>query len=301
MLGLMFNELTKSVGLSLERLISFCEVAKAGSIARAADGSESRQSQYSRQIKELEEFFGVELTKKDKRSKESGLLTVHGEKLREVAQQGLGALEDFALQVTAGKTRCRLAAGNSLLTWFIIPLIAKHRQQFSDIEFNLTDMDTADILNALRAREIDIGLVRTKAIEPPLLESSSIYKLSYVVAAPKGWGAKLLKDASLLPFAVIESSEQLGELRRAVQKNAKKAKIIISEKYVCRDACQCLEFVRNGEAAAIVPEIARLEDLDVVRVPWLKNCDRKLSFVRHKDLSGTKLQVFNILEGLLPL
>ena len=52
----MFENLFAKHGVSLERLKTFLEVAQAGSIVEAAHGDLTRQSQYSRQIKELEEF-----------------------------------------------------------------------------------------------------------------------------------------------------------------------------------------------------------------------------------------------------
>jgi len=295
----MFNELTTRRGFSLERLISFCEVAKAGSITRAADGNASRQSQYSRQIKELESFFDVDLTKKDKRSKDSGLLTVHGEKLREVAQQSLGALEDFARQVTAGKIRCRLAAGNSLLTWLIIPLLSKDHHQLADVDFHLIDMDAEDILNGLQSKELDIGIVRTAAVDSPQIKKEPLKKISYVIAAPKKWGAKSQKDFLLRPLAEVEDSQFFGALRKASQKHTNSPTKLHPQNYVCRDACQCLEFVRKGKAAAIVPEFAPLEDLDRVRAPWLKSYEREVSLVWHNKLSEGKRQIVDVLKELL--
>lgn len=293
----MFDSLY-GTGFSLERVISFCEVAKAGSIAKAAAGNESRQSQYSKQIKDLESFFGVELLHKNRRSKNSGLLTPHGEQLRQIAQESLGAFEDFVKEVTGRRTSCRIAAGNSLLTWLIIPLLAQKQEKFADIEFHLTDMDTADILNALRARELDIGVLRTGAKDSPHLISEPIRKIGYVIAAPRGWGAKLQKDFSSLPFAVIEPSEQLKELRAAIQKTTKTKKLVFPEKYVCRDMCQCLELVRNGEAAAIVPDIAPVKDLDLVKPVWLKAYEREISLVWHRELKDNKGRVFDVLGDL---
>lgn len=57
----MHERLFAQAGLSLERLRTFCEVAAAGGIAVAADNNPNRQSQFSRQLRELERFFGVEL------------------------------------------------------------------------------------------------------------------------------------------------------------------------------------------------------------------------------------------------
>lgn len=56
----MFTELLQQGGLALDRLLSFCFVAQAGGVTRAAKGDPARQSLFTRQIKELEEFFGTE-------------------------------------------------------------------------------------------------------------------------------------------------------------------------------------------------------------------------------------------------
>lgn len=60
----MFEHLFSKGGLSLDRLRSFMQMAQAGSIAKAAPGDTNRQSQISRQIRELEQFFGTELTRR---------------------------------------------------------------------------------------------------------------------------------------------------------------------------------------------------------------------------------------------
>ena len=52
----MFAKLFAQSGLSLDRLRALVEVGATGSIVRAAEGDPARQSQYSRQIKELEDF-----------------------------------------------------------------------------------------------------------------------------------------------------------------------------------------------------------------------------------------------------
>ena len=54
-----FARLFTVSGLSLDRLRTFLRVAEAGNLAKAAKGDATQQSQFSRQIKELEAFFGV--------------------------------------------------------------------------------------------------------------------------------------------------------------------------------------------------------------------------------------------------
>src|SRR5947199_3074139 len=59
----MFEDLFAQSGLSLERLKTFREIVAAGGITAAAGDDSNRQSQFSRQLKELERYFGVELLK----------------------------------------------------------------------------------------------------------------------------------------------------------------------------------------------------------------------------------------------
>src|SRR3989442_5648156 len=93
----MFAELLSEGGLSFDRLQSFCLVAQAGGVTKAAKGEPAKQSLFSRQIKELEEFFGTELV----RRKGHGIvLTQAGERLNRLAREGFAALVDF-------KSECR--------------------------------------------------------------------------------------------------------------------------------------------------------------------------------------------------
>ena len=59
-----FDSLLSISGLSLDRMRSFLMVAESGNLSKAAKGDVTKQSQFSRQIKDLEGFFGVALTKR---------------------------------------------------------------------------------------------------------------------------------------------------------------------------------------------------------------------------------------------
>jgi DNA-binding transcriptional LysR family regulator len=48
-------------GLSLDRLQTLCLVAEKGGVMAAARGNPNRQSLYSRQLRELEGYFGAPL------------------------------------------------------------------------------------------------------------------------------------------------------------------------------------------------------------------------------------------------
>ena len=61
---IMFEKLFAQSGLSLERMKAFAEIVEAGGITAASGDDSNRQSQLSRQLKELERYFGAELLKR---------------------------------------------------------------------------------------------------------------------------------------------------------------------------------------------------------------------------------------------
>src|SRR5512141_92385 len=87
----MFEKLFQVSGLSLDRLRVLVEVGAYRSIVAAA-GSASRQSQYSRQLKELEDFFNVSLVE---RSGKNIRLTPRGRELARISRFFLLGLSNF--------------------------------------------------------------------------------------------------------------------------------------------------------------------------------------------------------------
>ena len=117
----MFEDLFSMSGLSIDRLKSFVEVAEKGAIARVADGDPSRQSLISRQISELEAFFGTELT----RRKGKGLeLTEAGHQLARQTRLQFQGLADFKASCTGQPVEFQIAAGNSVIEWLLAPAMA---------------------------------------------------------------------------------------------------------------------------------------------------------------------------------
>src|SRR5919112_302143 len=114
----MFDSLFSERGLSLDRLKVLIEVRDAGSIAQAAPGDPVRHSQYSRQLRELSEFFGCEVAERHgKRLR----LTRHGARLAELSRPYLRSLNDFAVTCRSGRTEFSFAAGDSLIHWLLVP------------------------------------------------------------------------------------------------------------------------------------------------------------------------------------
>src|SRR6266496_1841306 len=87
-----FKSLFQKTGLSLDRLRNFALIADAGGLSLAAGGASSRMSLFSKQVRELEAFFGVALTVRQGRAVK---LTDAGRELAQLARAHLGGLADF--------------------------------------------------------------------------------------------------------------------------------------------------------------------------------------------------------------
>ena len=88
----MFEEMLSRKGLSLDRLHNFCLVAEKGGIAKAVGNDLSRQALISRQISELEAFFGIELTRRRGKSIEITQAGMDLARIARTAFEGLGDL-----------------------------------------------------------------------------------------------------------------------------------------------------------------------------------------------------------------
>lgn len=129
------DELVLPPGISLDRLTAFCRVAAAGSVTLAAGGNPTRQSQFSRQIKELEVFFKTKLIER----KDGGVvLTSAGERLHEMAEAQILSLKRFREEQAVEPDKLCVLAPDFLINWLILPQLAKLRQILPEAPLDLS-------------------------------------------------------------------------------------------------------------------------------------------------------------------
>lgn len=270
----MFEHLFSLGGLSIERLRNFVEVAERGAIARVADGDPSRQSLISRQIGELEAFFGVELT----RRKGKGLeLTEAGRELARQVRLQFQSLADFKSACARRPVEYRIATGNSVIEWLVAPRLGAIAATTPGT-YSLWDWRTGDIVRGLLDHTVDFGIIRKSALVHPL-RFHSLGNLTYRLFTPKKWRGS--GDHSSAPLAISIGGEFLGAFERAVAKMAVKPNIV----FRCTGFTQAAQLVRSGAAAAILPHIAapQLENVATVKNPaWLKPITRDLGLAWHQ-------------------
>jgi len=155
----MFEKLFAQSGLSLERLKTFREIVAAGGITAAAGDDSNRQSQYSRQLKELERCFGVELLKRGRGPIE---LTDAGQQLYEIVGHALRALEEFRGTCAEQPVELVVGAGESLIQWLLLPRLPGLAEAHPRVAMTFQNLKTDEILHRVLDGGADFGVVDEK-------------------------------------------------------------------------------------------------------------------------------------------
>ncbi|MEM6820962.1 MAG: LysR family transcriptional regulator [Verrucomicrobiota bacterium] len=274
----MFENLFAHRGLSLDRLRSFLEVAEAGSIVGAVDGDPVRQSQYSRQIGELESFFGVELVR---RAGKRLQLTPRGKQLAAAARAQLQGLSDFQQACQNAPLNFHIGAGDSLLQWLIIPQMSRFQELFPRTKLFLYNHRSRDIAERLVDLRLDFGVARASIIGAPLSQYS-LGSVTYGLFVPKKIqkGVAQWSDERLLqelPWVTLGSD---GELMEKLVRACLQKKIQINFSLITESFPQAARAVHSGCYAAILPLHAENDfdpsEIVVKNSPFLKTCARKV-------------------------
>jgi DNA-binding transcriptional LysR family regulator len=161
----MFTRLFTESGLSLDRLRAFVEVAASGSIVKAAGGDPIRQSQYSRQIKELEDFFRVSLVE---RHGKGIRLTPNGRELARISRFFLLGLSNFQRGSLAEEQTYRVGAGATFLANFLLPVLAAPGSVQPGISYSIETVTDDVIERRLHDLTLDFGVVTNPTLSRPL-------------------------------------------------------------------------------------------------------------------------------------
>ena len=213
----MYDNLFSERGLSLDRLRVLIEVYDAGGIAQAAPGDPIRQSQYSRQLRELSEFFGTDVARRQGRQLK---LTPQGIQLAELVRTQLQSLNDFRAGCRSETVDYTIAAGDSLIHWLVIPRLSALMDKQPNVRFATSNLRTHDIVQQLSDGRVDFGVIRKDAMIAPL-KCASLGTLTFTAVVPKqlaprksqmGLGDVLGK----LPFAAHTSDGQFTQKLREI-------------------------------------------------------------------------------------
>lgn len=264
----MFENLFSERGLSLDRLRVLVEVHDAGGIARAAPDDPVRQSQYSRQLRELSEFFGCEVARRQGKLLK---LTPQGVRLTTLVRAHLQALQDFRAECRAESMDYTLAAGDSLIQWLVIPRMGEVRERFPQVRIAMANLRTKDIVQQLTDGRIDFGVLRRNAV-PRTLKTKPLGMLDYVLAIPRRL-VRSKREVTLgtaLSRLPIASQKSDGQFIRRMHDIALAQGGHFEPALLCESFPQSMCAVKSLQFAAFVPRIATKE-LSASRFHWVQD------------------------------
>ena len=287
----MFDTLFTLQGLSLDRLRSFLAFADAQSIVRAAEGDAVRQSLISRQIRELEQFFGVELVRRQGRGL---VLTDAGRRLATLAREQFGALSEFAREARAMPSTLDMIAPNSIAAWLLMPRLTAIRRRMPNHQLLIQHEQTAAIIRGVLEGSHDIGFVREPNL-PRTLGRRSLGGSGFALFVPKSLVGQLRSHEGgawlRLPLALPIG----GALRESVARYATKIGLTLAPVLACDSYLQAAAAVESGAVASILPEIAAPSfagrNVQMIPVPELSARHLKTWMIWSKRAAATRSSV----------
>lgn len=251
----------------LKQFRAFCQVARLGSITRAAERLGLGQPSVSQQVRALETDLGVRLFD---RNGPRIALTVAGESLYRNAMplvEGMDSLHGaFVEQSGRISGTVRIAAGQASKSFILPRLIKQFRDRYPDVRFHIERSVTSEALKLLRAHLVDLAF--TGADETPAgIDRYPLFSYGLVLIVPldhplAGRESVDMQEASLYPAIVPASgtaSRMLGEL----EARRLGAEINVAVEAHGWGALKC--YVEAGLGISIVPDFC-VTDRDRVSV-----------------------------------
>jgi len=298
----MSKSLLSLSGLSLERLRNFCLIADAGSLTKAARGEAGRMALFSRQIKELETFFGVEL----RRRKGKGIvITENGRRLAALAREQFAGLEDFRRLCRKIPVEVSIASGNSFLEWLLLPKITELRKALPGVRLRVLSQQTRDIVDGLMQQSLDFGLIRADALRPGL-RSEKVRAEAYSLFVPRKLAPGLTPSDLRRRIGELPIATSLGgQFREQLEADAEKAKWPLNIELSCSSFTQAACAVASGGYAGVLPDVAaaQFDQTKVTRfeLPFLKGYVRPLVLAWHPRTATVRDILTPVRECLMKL
>lgn len=204
-------------GDRLKPLRAVCQVARLGSVSRAAEALYLSQPAVTLQIKALEREYGIRLFERVGRRMS---LTREGEALYELARplvEGIDGIDaEFRSRmrgIEAGELR--VAAGSSTILYLLPDLVREFSQQHPEIQLALENVTGRDGLSMLRSDAVDLA-VGSMLDVPNDLDYAPVYRFDPLLIMPLDHplaGRSDIGLADISPYGLILPPRRLTTYR----------------------------------------------------------------------------------------
>lgn len=201
----------------LKPLRAFCQVARLGSVSRAAEALYLSQPAITLQLQALERELGVKLFERVGRRL---ALTREGDALYELARplvEGIDRLPDAFREQIKGLDggELHVAAGSSTILYLLPKIVEAYRRAHPDVRLILHNVTGAGGLDLLRSDGVDLA-VGSMLDVPADLDYAPVYRFEPMLIAPRGHPLATqpdLKLEDLSPYGLILPPQRLTTYR----------------------------------------------------------------------------------------
>lgn len=279
-------------GVSIDRLHTLCAVVQAGTIVLAAGPDPNRQSQFSRQLKDLEKALGTPLFDRVGKTLRPNEM---GRRVALAAQTFFSSLDDV-IDAASGKAETvRLGAGESVLRWLIMPHLGELMSGDPPLRFEVQNLRTEMALREIATGGIDLAIIRSDSLNDDL-ECSEIATQQYVLAIPRTLlrsreGAEVFEGR---PLAFAELTGD-GLFVKTVKTTASTLGLNLRPVVQAQTFSLLIAAVESGTAAAFLPVVAAKslpeERFALVSAEGMQALNRSLSLVWKKEVAESRVSI----------
>lgn len=275
--------------MQIERVETFLEVARTGSITRAAHALGVSQPALTERLRALERELGTDLFVRTRRGVR---LSDAGRALMPHAERALGAIGDgrrAVEQMRRGEIgRLAVGAAPAVSTYALPPALRRFQQAHPHVHLSVRTGHSEEVLELVLREEVQIGLVRE--IRHPDIEVTPLYEdeLVLVVEPSHPFAARgRIRIAELASEHVVtfDRASSYNELTQALFREAGVAPRGVIELDNVEGAKRC---VLKGLGVALLPRQAvRAElaarTLRAVAIAGARPIRRRIVAIRRRD------------------
>ncbi len=254
--------------IPLELLEAFLEVARQGSVTRAAAALHRSQPAISHRLKRLEEHVGVPLLE---RAGRGVTLTAAGTRLASQARVALGGLRDLPRRVRAWDATpsgvVRIGTFPTMARHYLLEPFARALQEWPEVQWVLDTGLAGGLMEALMSGRVD-ALYLIGALDVEGLEDEALGEVHMrAVLAPGLWGGAGAPDVAFLRSQrLLLWPGGLDPTFQLVEAHARSLGLVTRHTPEVPHIETLRELSRQGVGWAILPDYIVAEDVTAGRL-----------------------------------
>ncbi|NVK30496.1 MAG: LysR family transcriptional regulator [Gammaproteobacteria bacterium] len=244
--------------ITLRQLEYFCVLAETLSFRTAADQCAVSQPTLTSAIQVLEQQLGIALFERDRRSV---LLTPEGRALLAQSKQIVQLSQDLATKAMSaaqvGRSQVVIGAIPTIAPFWVESVLAVSAQKFADLRIQFQELQTHQLIQALREGRVDIGLLALPAdIEELAQRQLRADRLKLVVSRQSA----MASSATAVSLSTLQANEMVwleeGHCLRDHGIAACSLEGALPEALSVNSLLTMVRLVASGYGAALLPQLA---------------------------------------------